>query len=142
MEPIFIVDVHRLRVYRSACDELSRAGLPFIDVHRFRVAFSLSTFTKFALNREPLNPEPVNGYHLYIPDFLQIIEKISSKGYSVFYMKCSTFVFSYFRAFPPAKLLRRSFGALAKAEVLYGGQVGARDQSWHEFVTLCNVKML
>ena len=25
--------------------------------------------------------------------------------------------------FPPAKLLRRSFGALAKAEVLYGGQV-------------------
>jgi hypothetical protein len=25
--------------------------------------------------------------------------------------------------FPPAKRLRRSFGALAKAEVLYGGQV-------------------
>ncbi len=25
--------------------------------------------------------------------------------------------------YPPAKLLRRSFGALAKAEVLYGGQV-------------------
>jgi len=25
--------------------------------------------------------------------------------------------------YPPAKRLRRSFGALAKAEVLYGGQV-------------------
>jgi hypothetical protein len=46
----------------------------------------------------------------------QPIEKISSKGYSGFYIKCSVFVFSYFRAFPPAKLLRRSFGALAKAE--------------------------
>ncbi len=32
----------------------------------------------------------------------------------------------------PAKLLRRSFGALAKAEVLYGGQVAGRpvQQEW------------
>ncbi len=39
------------------------------------------------------------SHYLYISKFLQPIEKISSKGYSGFYMECSTCVFSYFRAF-------------------------------------------
>ena len=41
--------------------------------------------------------------------------------------------------YPPAKLLRRSFGALAKAEVLYGGQV---EQGMHNDEVFTSLRLL